>query len=155
MPEAVSVQELVTIDIRAHESAWGSFGEEAPSLLRKQKTCSPNLSGQLLHKHSGPSPHSLGTRNHHSNLCNPRTPPTSVCRARGGREPALQHQHLFWSCGTVSSGLGEHLALCPPACRTALPAVKERGAGVSQGGRVGRGSTTPSMQGPVWARSCS
>lgn len=65
------------------------------------------------------------------------TPPPLSAGHKEERSPALQHQHpLFWSCRTFSSGLGEHLALCPPACRTALPAVKERGAGVSQRGRV-------------------
>lgn len=107
-------------------------------MLRKLKTCTQNFSGWPLWKHGGAVSHSLGIRNHHDNCCNPMTPHHLCLQGTRGRgAPPSSTSTLFWSCRTFSSGLGEHLALCPPACRTALPAVKERGAGVSQGGRVG------------------
>lgn len=83
--KAVFFQALVTKGILAHENAQGSFDEEAQSLWRKLKTCSPNFSGWLLWKHSGTIPHSLEIRNHHDNRCNPMTP-HHLCRAQGGKE---------------------------------------------------------------------
>lgn len=66
---------------------------------------------------------------------------------QGTRKEPPPSSARFWSCRTFSSGLGEHLALCPPACRTALPAVKERGQESVRGGRVGLGQYCPACRG--------
>lgn len=141
---------LATKDVLAHEKALGDSDEEAQSLLRTLKTCAPNFSGWLLWKHNGPIPNSLAIRNHRDTLLQSHDTPAPLSaghREEGSPHPPAPSSTLFWSCRTFSSGLGEHLALCPPACRTALPAVKKRGAGVSQGGRVGLEQHRPACRG--------
>lgn len=106
--------------------------------VEKTKTCAQNFSGWLLWKHSGTVSHSLGIRNHHDNCCNPMTPHHLCLQGTRGEEPRPP-------APAPSSGAAAPLVLVLENTlhSVLLPAEllcrlsKKRGAGVSQGGRVG------------------
>lgn len=137
LPGAVFIQELVTKDTLAQENARGSWDEDA-------------LSGWLLEKHSGPTSHSLETRNHHDNGCKPMTP-TTCLQGTGGREPRPPAPALSSGAAAPLVLVLEntlHSVLLPAELLCRLS--KKGGQESVRGAEWAWNCTMPSMQWPAW-----